>query len=180
MKAERLRRTDDLALVLVIAAVTPTLDQEIALLRWPRSSLGDGYYRLDARPFPALVVAVDEVSVAEQDELLDLVGHRRMHSDGAATWLRHHRPDEKEEEIMNISLEEAMKLEGFDELYGPIYARALERLPGPLLARLMTRVPPSQRLLALDDDTLRQLPTELIDRQPPEVRDEIRRRIATH
>ena len=55
--------------------MTPRLHAELAAFDWAFESLGDGYYRIDSRPFPGFVVVLDDVSIAgHSDEgLLPLV-----------------------------------------------------------------------------------------------------------
>jgi hypothetical protein len=175
MHAVRLRKINDLALVILIASTTPTLDQELALLGWPSTNLGAGYFRIDSRPFPAVLVVVDDVSAAERDDLLDLVGNRRMDSDAASTWL-----------ASNVVYgKEAVEMEKYED-YEPLMKKVVKRMP--LRLRLHGMSPeerseglsPAQRLLMLNDEMLRQLPADLIKGQPAKVRNEIRRRIAKH
>jgi hypothetical protein len=179
MEAERLGDQSNLTLGFMPASWTPSLHRELDALHLRATALGGGYYDVDTRPFRAIIAVIDEVAEAERDELLQLVGHRRMHTDEQDRWLIMHTaygPEAKEME----------KLEGYDELL----VQALARMPPHVRVQGLT---PQQRvegmtpdevmatlLLKLSDEDLRQLPRALVDRQPPQIRDEIRRRLQTH
>lgn len=118
---------------------------------------------------------LDDVSVAERDELLGLVAHRRMRSVEQNKWLLAHTAH-------GPKAAEMEKLEGYDELVKQALAQMPPRLrlEGMTPEQVREGLPPEELLLALSDDVLRQLPDSLIDKQPQAVRDEIRRRIQTH
>jgi hypothetical protein len=60
---------------------------------WVMSPRRGGYGRIRARPFPALLVVVDEVVEAEHDDLLRVFGHDKIQKVETATWVREHLVD---------------------------------------------------------------------------------------
>jgi hypothetical protein len=183
-EADRLGGREELALVLVVASLTPTLDGELGLLGWTRESLGGGYYRTTAQPYALHLVVVDEVARTEHDVLLDLVGHRTMESEEADQWLLRHTIEMPE----GLTME---KLEGYDELV----QKALDRMPlsvrlkGIKPEELLKGLKPEelrqglstqQRILALDDDVLARLPSDYVESLPAGIREEIQRRLSRH
>jgi hypothetical protein len=174
-EVDRLGGREDLALVLVVPSVTPTLDAELAVLGWTREALRGGYYRTSAQPYALHIVVVDEVAQTEHDVLLDLVGHRTMDSVEADRWLLMHTIESPE----GLTME---KMEGYDELV----QRALARMP--LSTRLKGIMPeerlqglrPEQQLLALSNEILAGLSEDYLKSLPEHVRDEIQRRLSHH
>jgi hypothetical protein len=159
---------------------------------WVMSPRRGGYGRIRARPFPALLVVVDEVVEAEHDDLLRVFGHDKIQKVETATWVREHLVD-----AGDVPMQE---LEGYDEvLHKLLEALPLEeRLSGLTPDERVAGLTPAQRLaglaaeerlagLAVEErvallptlpvEVLRALPEDLLARLPEAVRDAIARRL---
>ncbi len=174
-EAERLDASSKLVLVLVVAAWTPTLDEELRVFGWVVEPMGSGYYRVSAQPYALYVAVVDEVSKAENDALLNLLGHRTMQSQEADWWFSSHTFGSPEGQAME-------KLEDYDAMI----RQALKRLPASV--RLQDLKPeerlqglkPEEQVLALSDEVLAGLQARYLETLPAHVRAEIERRLARH
>ena len=143
----RFSELDDLLLVLATPRMTPNLMAEINFL--PGVSLSssvNGYARLHGLYFPALVILLEEVSKAEQDEVLALFGDNEPWSLEAGQWLDAHLWGAKSER-KDINME---NLEGYKDM----------------IQRMLKKSPTSYRLLGLEPEEIPKLLAEL----PPEQR----------
>lgn len=77
-RIEEVGDAENLTLVMVTAAMTPTLEQEARMMRWALEDLGGGYYRALGSHYPSFLVLIDEVAESEKDPLLGAFGHRKL------------------------------------------------------------------------------------------------------
>jgi hypothetical protein len=148
---ERIRRPEDLVLVLVAPSPSPALREELEVLGAAMGASERGYARLAGLTYPAWAVFLDEVAVAERDELLGIFGHLPPSGgQAAARWLREH-VWRRDATMDNARLEE---LEGFDD----VMLKMLQSLPVDLRLRGLT---PEQRLAGLGPEELRRLVEDL-------------------
>jgi len=185
-KNRNVRDHKDLAVVLLVARLTPIVDRELASQGWSREPLGDGYYRLNTAPFKGFVVDLEQVAVAENDELLALIaeGKMRITTDAAFRWFRAH-------VLQGPRSGEMQRLESYDK----VLKRALghltveDRLEGLKPEDLVKRLKPEERVKGLTPverikglkpaeirELLRALPKEL----PPPARRRSPRRPKSH
>ncbi len=112
---KRLSNREDLVLVLITAKKTPTLTKEIKFIKSTLDDSDGGYASLPGLTFPAWVVFIDEVSKAEQDELLGLFGHGQALTPEAVWWWHAHL---WERTMDDIRIED---LEGYEDLVAKTY-----------------------------------------------------------
>jgi hypothetical protein len=180
----RLHRCGDLLLVLVVASVTPTLELELARMGWGASERTRGYANLGSRPFPGMLIVIDEVARAEQDDLLRVFGHDKIEKNDTLSWLRDHISDSGEVPMQ--------KLEGYDEVLRklvealPFEKRGSllspeERVAGLTAEQRLAGLPPEQQFAAavstLPAEVLRALPPEYVATLPEALRAAIARRL---
>ena len=160
---------------------------------WVASERTRGYATLGSRPFPGMLIVIDEVARAEQDDLLRVFGHDKIEKNETLSWLRDHISDSGE-----VSMQ---KLEGYDE----VLRKLVEALPfekrGSLLSpeeraagltaeQRLAGLTPEQRLAGLAPEqqfaaavstlpaeVLRSLPAEYVAKLPEAVRAAISRRL---
>jgi hypothetical protein len=159
----RLARRADLCAVLAVHRRTPSLndDAKEAGLAW--EDLGEGYWRVTGGLFALYVVEIDVVAEAEGDDLLHSLGSGKLVTAEAKRFWT---------ELVG-SKEAGMSMqdmEGYEDL----------------LQKLVEGMPPEKRLVGLDRDhqalalpveILRALSEEYIRSLPPDVQEEIRRRL---
>src|SRR4029079_17437378 len=131
---------EDLTLVLVVAAVTPTLLDEIARMGWTLTPLGGGYGRIDGAVYTTFVVITDEVTETERDEYLRLFSHRPAEPGEATRWLRQWM---RETKMKQPDIEE---LPGFEELFAKTIKKTVEAMP---LEERLAGLTPEQVLAGL-------------------------------
>lgn len=147
----------------MVASVTPTLGRELQRLGWALPERQRGYAVLTGHPFDLVLSVVDEVAVAEHDELLGTLGHGTLSSIEARRWWKRHTG----ENMMRLK-----DLEDYDE----VERKYIESLP---LEKRLSGLTPEQQLLALSDDVLRGLPEEYVQALPEPARSELLRRRKT-
>jgi hypothetical protein len=81
---------NDVVLVLIVASITPTLREEIALCNTSLEDVGNGYFRACVAALATIVVVLDDVAEAEQDDWLRAFGHTRPRTSEVIQWLRGH------------------------------------------------------------------------------------------
>ncbi|KYF89388.1 hypothetical protein BE17_21775, partial [Sorangium cellulosum] len=106
---ERLEQRSDLCGVLLVPSRTRSLDADVAALGLEWDDLGDGYWRLRGAAFALIVVEIDPVAEAEDDDLLRLFGHGEARTRESRRWLAQQLGAEE----MAMEIED---LEGFDEV----------------------------------------------------------------
>lgn len=161
-----------LALVLIIPTRTPTLEAEIDRMGWTMTSLGGGYARIDGSGYAYYLAIIEEVSKAEQDELLGLFSRRRKWTQSQAAWLwTHHAGSLEDVNVQNV--------EGYDQIITEMMASMpLEkRLEGLAPEQRLAGLAPEQQILALSDEVLRTLPDEYLRSLPAGVIAAIQARI---
>lgn len=170
----------DLTLVLVLPSITPTLTLEVARMGWTLTALGGGYGRIDGAVYALYVVATDEVSQAEHDEILKLFSRLKSKAGEAARWLADFM---KETEMAQTNIKE---MEGYREMYLKSIP-VEERLEGLDPEERLAGLKPEERLLGLDRDQLAlALPVEMLRALSeayilslaPETQEKIRQRLA--
>jgi hypothetical protein len=180
---ERLRPSS-ITLVLIVPSLTPALLSEIEWLGLTLTPLGDGYARVEGMMYPSYVVVIDEVAVAERDDLLALFGHHKITTREARWWLERHLVRGKEETRM----ENIENLEGYDEMLQKLLESVPseqrlaglapeQRLAGLAPEQRLAGLAPEQQVLALSDEVLRALSDEFLSTLPLEVREKVRARI---
>ena len=180
---EALPRCEDLLLALVVPARTPTLDLELARLRWRLSPLGSGYYAATGGQYQTIIVFLDEVSEAEQDDLLRFFGNRNIERDETRHWLRRQGVAGRGTKMS--------RREGADE----VTRKFVQSLPLSQRRQLledmspeerMRGLPPEERLRGLQPEeailasplaVLRALPASFLKTLPLRTRREIARRV---
>lgn len=179
---DELPEREDLTLVLVVASVTPTLLKDVARMGWTLTALGGGYVRIEGAMYTCYVVITDEVSEAERDEYLRLFSHRQARQGEATRWLQQWMRDTK---MKQPDIEE---LPGYEEMFQKLVeAMPIEkRLAGLAPEEVLGAFAPEQRLaglalpqviLALPLEVLRVLPEDYIRSLPPEVQEQVRKRL---
>ncbi len=185
-RTRAVRHRGDLAAVLLVARLTPTVDAELQSMGYSRVSLGGGYYRVRGAPYEALVVAADEVAEVERDELLALVAESKMtiRTDAGFRWVRAH-------VIGGPRVREMQRLEGYDSVVRKALARLpaetrleglepKERLQGLKPEERLQGLKPEEQVLALSNTVLRQLRPEFLKTLPAATRRKIRLRMKAH
>ena len=178
---ERLTTRRALTLVLVVASVTPTLLEDIARMDWTLTPLGGGYHRIDGPVYATYLVVIDEVTEAEDDDVLAIFSHRRELSPAAQRWM-----------VQWIEQERGMQrledMEGYEEMMRkfldslPVELRLAgltpsERLVGLAPEERLVDLPPERQVLAFSDEVLRILPDDYLRTLPADVKAAIRARI---
>jgi hypothetical protein len=193
MQHARITSRTELALLLVVTTLTPTMDVELASMGWTRTTLGGGYYQLSCPQYAGWLIVVTEVCEAEQDDLLDIVGQRRMQTDRSEHWLLDHTVlSDREREMAKLegyrqTLEKALKklpvelrLKGIKPKERVEGLKAKERLQGLSAKERVEGLTSTEQIMVLPDKVLRGLTPEFIAELPLKVRAEIRRRLAKH
>jgi hypothetical protein len=108
----------DIAVVFLLARITPGADEDLARLGWSRRPLRSGYYELSSSPYRGFVVDAQEVAEAEDDELLALVSESKMtiKTDEGFRWFRSHI-------LQHPKADEMQRLEGYDKVVEKALAR---------------------------------------------------------
>ena len=184
---------EELCAVLVVAARTPSLDNDALAMGLTWENLGGGYLRLRDGLFTLFVVELDVAAPAEDDDLLHSFGHGTLRS-LEARWFWTELVGSKEA-AMNMQ-----DLEGYKELMNKMldalpaeqvlshYAPE-QRLAGLDPEQRLAGLDPEQRLAGLDRDhqalalpveVLRLLPETYLRSLSPQVEVEIRRRVRDH
>jgi hypothetical protein len=178
---------EDLLLALVLPSLSPTLHSELAFFGWTMTLDPQGYHRVEGGPWPLLVLELDVVSQAEQDELLGVFGHGKLSRRESVWWWQQQTGE---------TMAELTEMEGYDEVVERFLAslpaeRVLsrfapeQRLAGLAPEQVLSRFAPEQRLadlgdraiLALPDHLLRLLPDEALATLPDDVRADVRKRL---
>ncbi|KYG01728.1 hypothetical protein BE21_56280 [Sorangium cellulosum] len=168
---ERIEQRSDLSGVLLVPTRTRSLDADVADQGLGWDDLGDGYWRLRGGAFALVVVEIEAVAAAENDDLRRLFGHDEAPTLAARRWLA--------QQVGAEEIAMAMHdLEGFDE----VVRKLLSTLPEQRVAGLppeqrVAGLPPEQVLLALPDDVLRALSDAYLDTLSAETRAAIRARV---
>ena len=176
---ERLCR-EDLALVLVVVAITPTLRQDIAQMDIALEPRARGYWGTSGWAYPTHVVELDEVADAEQDELLALFGRRKMKGIESARWW--------EEHVMRPEAKAIKDLEGYREMRRRILdafapeervdgLSPQERLAGLAPEERLAGLAPQELVLSLPDEVVRSLSDDFLATLPPDIQERLRRRV---
>jgi hypothetical protein len=167
----------DLTLALVLPSITPTLLKEIAWLGAILVPLGGGYSRIDGLLYVIYVAATDEVSDAERDEFLALFSHHRVKQGAATHWLQEWMRDAKMKQpnIEEVPGWNEMMRRFLDRL--PVEERLEGLVPEEIAARLNPALPLDRLLPTLPLELLRGLSEEYLRSLPPEVLDQVRRRL---
>jgi hypothetical protein len=179
---DELPNRSELTLVLVVAAVTPTLRNELERLSAKLVKLEEGYARIDGLGYTCFVAIIDDVCEAERDEYLRLFSHHKEMSAKAALWIKQWM---KESKMKEPSVEELQEAEDwFQEIIQrmPIEKRLAGLDPQQRLAGL----DPQQRLAGLDAEeivaaspieVLKLLPDDYIRTFAPDIQQKIRQRL---
>jgi hypothetical protein len=170
---DELPQREDLTLVLVVASVTPTLLAEIARMGWTLTPLGGGYGRIDGVMYTCLVVVTDEVTDAERDQYLRLFSHRPVEPGEAVRWLQEWMRETR------MKQPDAEDVPGWDELMQRFLKKLPleERLEGLTPEERMAGLASEQLLPGLPLDVLRGFSEEYLRSLPPEVQEQIRKRL---
>jgi hypothetical protein len=173
----------DLTLILVVPTITPTLEEEVALLGYTMNVSPDGYTLVTGASFRLLVVDLSVAASAEQNDLMAwFAGRQKLLSVESKRWIWQH-------SNRGTDLNQATPdLEGFDEWLAHYVASTpmKQLLPFLPVEELLQSVPANQRLkgisveerlLSLPDDMLRGFSTEYLATLPAHVRDAIYARI---
>ena len=199
-----LRKPTDLALVLLVVSITPTLRRELTRMSWIMSPMTPGYYCITNSFFPTFIGVIDEISDAEHDALLDSVGRGRM-IDGTvgAWWSERMLPTPEARRLMNAKHTTREALEFMRRLPPKFRARTIDgaaiRLVPPAVYReglsmltpqerladltpeqRLADLTPEQKIAAMPVEFLRALSPAYVDSLPAEVRAEIKRRLRKH
>ncbi|WP_433936852.1 hypothetical protein AB3662_19510 [Sorangium cellulosum] len=153
--------------MLLVPSRTRSLDADVAALGLEWDDLGDGYWRLRGAAFALVVVEIDPVAEAEDDDLLRLFGHGEARTREARRWLAQQLGAEE----MAMEMQD---LEGFDEVVRKVVATLpLEQVlaaytPEQVLAayapeQRVAGLPPEQRVAGLP-------PEQRVAGLPPEQR----------
>jgi hypothetical protein len=153
----------DLTLLLVVPSITPTLGDEIRAMGWQIADLGGGYRRIDGAVYALYVAVTDEVAEAEHDGFLRLFSRLKGADPEASLWVRHWMKETK----MTQRIED---MPGYKDIYEQI----LEDLP---VEMRLIGIPEEERLLALSDETLRQLPDSYLRTFSETAQEAFRKRI---
>ncbi|WP_437728606.1 hypothetical protein [Sorangium sp. So ce861] len=146
---ERIEQRSDLGGVLLVPTRTRSLDADVADLGLGWDDLGDGYWRLRGGAFALVVVEIEAVAAAENDDLLRLFGHDEAPTLAARRWLA--------QQVGAEEIAMAMHdLEGFDE----VVRKLLSTLPPE---QVLSAFPPEQRVAGLP-------PEQVLSAFPPEQR----------
>jgi hypothetical protein len=86
-RVQELKKVSEISVVLMVPALTRSLQRDVQLHGWRLVRLGKGYARLDGCDFLGVVVFLDEVAKAERDDLIGCIAHRRIRTVWAAQWL---------------------------------------------------------------------------------------------
>ncbi len=151
--------------MLVLAGLGAALHSDLERLGWTLVPLGDGYARVKGAPYPTLVVDVDDVAAAEQDDLLGAFGHRTIQTIQANHWWQEHL-------VMPTNPTDMSKLEGYDEMQRKFLDSLApeqrlagltpeQRLAGLTPEQLIARLTPEQLLAALTEEQIAAMPAEL-------------------
>jgi hypothetical protein len=152
----------DLSLVLIVPTRTPTLKDELGRMGWTLTDLGKGYGRIDGSGYAMVLVVIEEVTQAEQDELLGLFSRRRWTPRQVAWFWKHHAGA-----LEGVNVQE---VEGYDQ----IISEMLASIP---VEKRMEGLAPEQQLLALSNEVLRGLREDYVNSLPADVAAAIRARL---
>ncbi|WP_437942012.1 hypothetical protein [Sorangium sp. So ce341] len=167
--------------MLLVPTRTRSLDADATDLGLGWDDLGDGYWRLRGGAFALIVVEIEAVAAAENDDLLRLFGHDEAPTLAARRWLA--------QQVGAEEIAMAMHdLEGFDEVVRKLLSTLPpeqvlsafppeQRVAGLPPEQRMAGLPPEQVLLALPDDVLRALSDSYLDTLSAETRAAIRARV---
>jgi hypothetical protein len=179
---KEIQTRSDLALLLALPSITPTLKDEIRSMRWRVSDLGGGYRRITGMVYPSHIAVIDEVAEAERDAFLRIFSHLPVVDPVATGWLQQFlRKDRRMKQ--NIK-----DMPGYDEVFRKLIesfsAEEIlaayppeQRLAGLPPEQRLAGLPPEQQMLALSDEVLRRLPDSYLQTLSPEVQEAIRRRV---
>jgi hypothetical protein len=175
----------DLSLVLIVPTRTPTLKDELRRMGWTLTDLGKGYGRIDGSGYAMVLVVIEEVTRAEQDELLGLFSRRRWTPRQVAWFWKHHAGALEGVNVQDV--------EGYDQIIREMLATAPgkewlaeqlaanftpeQRVAGLAPEQRLADLAPEQQLLALSNEVLRSLPEDYVSSLPANVAAAIRARI---
>lgn len=161
---EKLGSADNLLLVLVVAAITPTLRDELQLLRLAPRRIAGGYLRAAGRPYHLLIANLSAIVEADaHDDLMRIFVQSKLLSLFAKQFVERH--------SMNPSA-----ASNFTELEG--YHEVVQRFLRDLTpADRLEGLAEEHVILALSDKALRALSDEYLRELPPHVQQAIRARI---
>ncbi|HRI70998.1 MAG TPA: hypothetical protein PK156_42495 [Polyangium sp.] len=196
---EELGGRNNLTGVLLVTKRSAVLDDDVLAhgLKW--RDLGDGYWQLEGGPYKLIVVELDVVADAEQDDVLRFFARKELRTVEVRRWVAEQFGTEEIEMKMH-------EMEGFDEVV-QAFLQTLppeqrlaglapeevmstfapeQRLAGLAPEEVMSTFAPEQRLaglapeqvmLTLSDDVLRALSDAYIDTLSEPTRTIIRKRI---
>jgi hypothetical protein len=138
-EAERLGHRDHLLMVLLVAGLTPALEQELAALELVEKEDQEGYHQYAGGTFPLLVIETDRVAEAERDDLLGFLGRGTLNSDEAQRWLVNR--------MEGLDMGKLKKMDEYEDFETKLFK--LMRMFGD---RFLASLPPEQRLAALSPE----------------------------
>ena len=164
----------DLALVLVVPDFTPTLLEEIHSMEWTRVPLGGGYSRIDGGLHAMFVAAIDEMTPAEQGDLLRVLSHpaeiNPAMTGGSRSWTKETTVNEDTRDIPDGDELHEMPLD---------FLAPEELLAGLTPEERLAGLAPEKVVLALPLEILRALSPDYVRSLPPKIQQAVRRRIAS-
>lgn len=172
-----------LSMVLVVPGMNQALQNELELMGFRYTALGEGYGRIDGTTYPMYLVCTNEVSEAERDDFLRIFSHRPIQNRATRFWWE---VFAKGETGMSSAISE---MDGFEEMARKFVAMLSPamRLEGLAPKERLLDLPHEERLLALDpmdrmlaipDELLPYLPEGYIQSLPLDVQHALRARIA--
>lgn len=176
-------RQPDITLVLVVASITPTLQDELVRLDVQMVDLGGGYARIDGLRYTCYVAIIDEVCEAERDEFLQVFSHHEVRSSKAAKWAKQWIRERLSMKAPTLE-EEQEADEWLQEIIDRMPVERLLRGDDP--AKFMAKFAPEQRLAGLDMQevlammpiaTLQNLADSYINSLAPHIQQKIRQRL---
>ncbi len=185
------RAPDEVLLVLVVPALTDTLDAELARCPTSLAEREPGYHHTTVRGMRLVVVELDVVAESERDDYLRVFSHHPIETEEVVDWLREH-TDLSEDAV--LSPEEVAKNEPMLAKLAqsiPLRIRLKdvkpeevlqnfkpeERLAGlqpEVIARALSE---ADRVLSLPDAALRALPADYLATLPEAAQQRIRERL---
>lgn len=182
----------DITLVLVVASITPTLQDELVRLDVQLVDLGGGYARIDGLRYTCYVAIIDEVCEAERDEFLQVFSHHEVRSSKAAKWAKQWIRERMSMKAPTLEEEQEAE-EWLQEIIDrmPIERRIRGADPATFLAQFapeqrLAGLDPQQRLAGLDMQeltaalpiaVLQNLADSYINSLAPHIQQKIRQRL---
>ncbi len=160
---EQVHQRSEVCGVLLVMKRSKPLDEDVQAygLRW--RDLGDGYWQLEGGPFKLVVVEIEVVADAEDDDVLGFLARRQPRTVEGRSWLA--------KQLGTAEMQMKMhEMEGFDDVLQTFLASLT---PEQRVAGLA----PEQVVLTLPDDVLRALSDSYIDSLAEPTRTIIRKRL---